>query len=101
MSRSSWRSLTCARWARPRTTICWTASARPQAIRVQYQDPEGGTHVLEAGGWFARVILHEYDHLQGKLFIDYFSPRDHKKTAGPIKDLLAQTEKIHPGPLAL
>ena len=44
---------------------------RPENITVSYQDLEGQTYLLETGGILARVIQHELDHLQGKLFIDY------------------------------
>lgn len=43
---------------------------RPERIRVRYQDLNGAKHVLETGGLLARVIQHEVDHLNGKLFID-------------------------------
>lgn len=43
---------------------------RPDRIRCEYQDLEGGRHVIEAGDWLSRVIQHEYDHTQGVLFVD-------------------------------
>ena len=42
-------------------------------IKVWAQDPEGKEMEFEADGWFARVIQHEVDHLDGKLFIDHIS----------------------------
>lgn len=44
--------------------------ARPLAIKVLYQDPKWKQRTLQARGFNARVILHEYDHLHGILFID-------------------------------
>ena len=43
---------------------------RPQHIRVRYLDLEGGQHALEARGFAATVFQHEFDHLDGRLFVD-------------------------------
>ena len=45
----------------------------PERIRVRYQDVDGKSHIIDIDGMFARVIQHEIDHLDGKLFIDYLS----------------------------
>ncbi len=42
-------------------------------IKVRALDLEGREIAFEADGWFARVIQHEVDHLDGKLFIDHLS----------------------------
>jgi peptide deformylase len=42
-------------------------------IKVCARDLEGKKIEFEADGWFARVIQHEVDHLEGKLFIDHLS----------------------------
>lgn len=44
--------------------------ARPDEIVVRYYDREGEEMEVEAYGYLARALLHEIDHLQGKLFID-------------------------------
>lgn len=46
---------------------------RPDRIEVRYRDVDGGQHTLAAEGMFARVLQHEIDHLDGRLFIDYLS----------------------------
>jgi peptide deformylase len=46
---------------------------RPERVRVRYQDVDGRSHEIEVDAMFARVIQHEIDHLDGKLFIDYLS----------------------------
>lgn len=43
---------------------------RERAISMQYQDVEGVEHTLVCDGFLARCCLHEYDHLQGVLFIE-------------------------------
>ena len=46
---------------------------RPQHVRVRYSDLEGEAHELELEGFFATVFQHEFDHLDGKLYIDRLS----------------------------
>ena len=43
---------------------------RPEHIEIEYYDRVGQRHTLEADGYFARVFLHEMDHLDGILFAD-------------------------------
>jgi peptide deformylase len=43
---------------------------RPQNITVKFQNEKGKWESLNAGGWLSRVIQHEVDHLNGKLFIN-------------------------------
>lgn len=48
--------------------------ARKSKIRMKYLDENGVEHDEVYQGYLARVIMHEYDHLDGKLFIDHVSP---------------------------
>ena len=43
---------------------------RPQLIRVDYLDLAGNAQAIELGGFLATVFQHEFDHLDGKLYID-------------------------------
>lgn len=43
---------------------------RPQHIRVSYLTHEGDSRELELQGFTATVFQHEFDHLDGKLFVD-------------------------------
>jgi len=43
---------------------------RAQSVTVRAETLEGGTIQIEAGGFLARAIQHEHDHLDGILFID-------------------------------
>ncbi|HTN47753.1 MAG TPA: peptide deformylase [Flavipsychrobacter sp.] len=47
---------------------------RNATIRIQYLDEHFAERESTFDGITARVILHEYDHIDGKLFIDYLSP---------------------------
>lgn len=47
---------------------------RPERILVRYADVEGRVREREFEDIMARVIQHENDHLDGKLFVDHLSP---------------------------
>ncbi len=46
---------------------------RPKEIDVQYLDTEGTKQSRRADGFFAAVIQHEMDYLQGRTFLDHLS----------------------------
>ena len=52
---------------------------RPLRVKVQARDADGKLFNLEADGLLARVIQHEYDHLDGKHFIDRLSEDERNK----------------------
>lgn len=47
---------------------------RPSNIVVNYLDENFEEHEVELSGLAARVVQHEYDHIEGKLFVDKLSP---------------------------
>lgn len=48
----------------------YTNVIRPRSVKIQAWNEKGRPFTMEADGILARVILHEYDHLEGILFID-------------------------------
>jgi len=48
--------------------------SRNESVTLEYQDENFETQTKTFNGITARVILHEYDHIEGKLFIDYVKP---------------------------
>ncbi|NOY88048.1 MAG: peptide deformylase [FCB group bacterium] len=60
---------------------------RPAKVKVKALDVDGKPFELEADSLIARAILHEYDHLEGKLFIDYLSPLAKTMLKGRLKKL--------------
>jgi peptide deformylase len=44
---------------------------RPQQIRVRALDIDGNTFELELSGFLATVFQHEFDHLDGRLYLDH------------------------------
>jgi peptide deformylase len=47
---------------------------RPEALGLRYQDADLQPHEIELSGFLARVVQHEYDHLEGVLFVDHLTP---------------------------
>ena len=47
---------------------------RPKRIHVQWQDEQFQSHDQWIEGYLARVMQHEFDHLDGKVFVDRVSP---------------------------
>jgi len=48
--------------------------SRPDQVVVKGIDIDGNEKIIESSGLLARVLCHEIDHLNGKLFIDHLSP---------------------------
>ena len=46
----------------------------PQGVVVEWTDEHGETKMAQMSGLPARIVQHETDHLDGKLFVDYLSP---------------------------
>jgi peptide deformylase len=44
---------------------------RPQHVDIRYTDTDGERQSLELRGFLATVFQHEFDHLDGKLYIDH------------------------------
>ena len=47
---------------------------RSESIKIKYFDEDFNQHITEFEGYRARVVQHEYDHLEGSLFTDKVSP---------------------------
>jgi peptide deformylase len=60
---------------------------RPAEVTLSYMDENFATYTETFKGISARVILHEYDHIQGKLFIDYLKPLRRKILQGKLNDI--------------
>ncbi|NNE71464.1 MAG: peptide deformylase [Rhodothermales bacterium] len=61
--------------------------ARPEAVRVKYLDRNLEPQELEATDMLSRVIQHEYDHLDGVLFIDRISAFRRRLLRRRLKDM--------------
>jgi len=48
---------------------------RSRQVRVECLDETGAPRVVEASGWYARILQHEIDHLHGTLYLDRMQSR--------------------------
>lgn len=64
------------------------AIPRPAEVRVKATTLENEPIEFTATGLLARAVQHEYDHLQGILFIDRMEPADRDATAPVVEKLL-------------
>lgn len=64
------------------------AVRRPTRIRVQYLDEDFQEHDEWVTGFLARVMQHEFDHLDGKLFTDRISPLRKQMVRNKLNALL-------------
>lgn len=60
---------------------------RKPNIKIEYYDETFKKHTEKYDGVIARVIQHEYDHIQGVLFTDKISPLKRTLIAGKLNDI--------------
>ncbi|MEP7259219.1 MAG: peptide deformylase [Flavitalea sp.] len=61
--------------------------SRNEQITIEYLNEKFEPHISTFNGITARVILHEYDHIEGKLFIDHLKPLKRKLMRGKLEDI--------------
>lgn len=49
--------------------------ARARRVQVRCLDHRGKSRIIQASGWYARILQHEIDHLAGTLYIDRMQSR--------------------------
>lgn len=60
---------------------------RSEEVKLEFLDEKFQPYTRTFNGITARVILHEYDHLEGKLFIDYLKPLKKKLMKRKLDDI--------------
>ncbi len=60
---------------------------RQESVTLNFQDQNFESYTRTFTGITARVILHEYDHVEGRLFIDHISPLKRKLMKGKLSDI--------------
>ncbi len=68
--------------------------SRHETVVLEYLDANFKPQTRAFSGITARVILHEYDHIEGKLFIDYLKPLRKKLLGGKLKDITKGKVKV-------
>jgi len=61
--------------------------SREEEVTLEFEDENFNSHTKTFNGITARVILHEYDHIEGKLFIDYIKPLKRKLLQRKLSDI--------------
>jgi peptide deformylase len=61
--------------------------SRKEKLRIRYYDEQWNLLEEEYEGIKARIIQHEYDHIEGKLFIDYLTPLKKRMLKGKLNDI--------------
>lgn len=61
--------------------------SRKDTIKIRYYDEQWNLKEEEYDGMKARIIQHEYDHIEGKLFIDYLTPLKKRLLKGKLNDI--------------
>jgi len=61
--------------------------ARKEKLRIRYYDADWQQHEEEYDGMQARIIQHEYDHIEGKMFVDYLPPLKKRLLKGKLADI--------------
>jgi peptide deformylase len=60
---------------------------RPETVTLRYVNENFEPQERTFTGVTARVILHEYDHIDGKLFIDHLKPLKRRMIKGKLEDI--------------
>lgn len=67
---------------------------RQETVTLEFEDENFELHTETYTGITARIILHEYDHIEGKLFIDYISPLKKKLMKRKLDDISKGNIKV-------
>ena len=67
-------------------TIHENVSRKPE-LRIKYLDENFKEHEKTFDGMVARIIQHEYDHIEGKLFVDKISPLKRNLIKGKLNNI--------------
>jgi len=61
--------------------------SRKEKLRIHYFDENWVEHEEDYDGMKARIIQHEYDHIEGKLFVDYLPALKKRLLKGKLADI--------------
>ena len=60
---------------------------RSEVLTIRFLDRDGNSVKMECDGMLARVIQHEYDHLQGILFVQHLKPAVRRKLNPQLRQI--------------
>jgi peptide deformylase len=61
--------------------------SRKEILRIRYYDEKWNLLEDRFEGMKARIIQHEYDHIEGKMFVDYLTPLRKRLLKGKLADI--------------
>lgn len=60
---------------------------RHETLRIRYMDENWVEHEEELSGLAARVVQHEYDHIEGVLFVEHLTPLRRRMIKGKLQNI--------------
>ena len=69
--------------------------SRSESITITYLDEQFEEHTETFNGFFARIVQHEYDHLEGHVFTDSISPLRRTMIAGKLSNITKGKARCH------
>ncbi|MBM3321627.1 MAG: peptide deformylase [Candidatus Eisenbacteria bacterium] len=67
---------------------------RPDAITIRFRTTDGKTAKERAEGLYARVLQHEIDHLNGKLFIDHLGMAERNLLRKKLREIRERAAEV-------
>ena len=64
---------------------------RAQKVRLRYRDLDGQTREMDLDGFIARIVQHEADHLDGKVFIDRMDAKSRREAQPALDELRSRS----------
>jgi peptide deformylase len=61
--------------------------SRKERLKIKYMDENWNAYEETFDGLKARIIQHEYDHIEGKMFVDYLTPLKKRLLKGKLSDI--------------
>jgi peptide deformylase len=61
--------------------------SRKAKLKITYYDENWNKYEEQYDGMKARIIQHEYDHIEGKMFVDYLTPLKKRLVKGKLADI--------------
>ena len=68
--------------------------SRNEKVRIRYFDIDWNEHEEEFDGLKARIIQHEYDHIEGILFTDHLTPFKRRMLKGKLQNISKGKMKV-------
>ena len=67
---------------------------RVEHIRLKWLDENFEAHEEEISGFLARIVQHECDHLEGKLYIDHVSPIRRQLNKAKLRNIMTGKTRV-------